>query len=62
MRSAVVVPIFFLFASLSHAQTPAVGGVAPSARLNDHTGAAIEVPVDGSWTVLAFYPRSATPG
>ncbi len=42
---------------------PVVGEPAPTFRLNDHTGRAATV--DGSsekWTVLAFFPKAATPG
>lgn len=46
---------------------PAVGDKAPAFRLNDHTGRAVRVapPKDGEegrWTVMAFFPKAATPG
>lgn len=46
------------------APAPAVGERAPSFRLNDHTGRAVELPVadEATWTVIAFYPKAATPG
>lgn len=47
------------------ATTPTVGQPAPTLRLNDHTGklAAVGgVQKDGAWTVIAFYPKAATPG
>jgi len=42
---------------------PAVGQKAPVFRLNDHTGRAVSVggPAE-TWTVVAFYPKAATPG
>jgi hypothetical protein len=42
----------------------AVGDKAPDARLNDQGGRAVRLSAswkDG-WTVLAFYPKAATPG
>ena len=44
-----------------------VGQPVPAFRLNDHTGAAVAIAADskvteGTWTVLAFYPKAATPG
>ncbi len=44
---------------------PAVGAPAPQFRLNDHAGHAVAVGgvrTDGKWTVVAFYPKAATPG
>ena len=43
---------------------PEIGKPAPTFRLNDHEGRAISIgPTDeASWTVLAFYPKAATPG
>ena len=46
---------------------PAVGDAAPALRLNDQHGQAVTVAppaqgTDGAWTVLAFYPKAATPG
>lgn len=46
---------------------PDVGDEVPTFRLNDHTGTAVRVaPPDegeeGSWTILAFFPKAATPG
>ena len=42
---------------------PAVGKPAPVVRLNDHTGAAVTIGGKAeTWTVLAFYPKAATPG
>ena len=40
---------------------PEIGKPAPTFRLNDHTGKAVEIG-PGSWTVLAFYPKAMTPG
>jgi peroxiredoxin Q/BCP len=42
---------------------PAVGKPAPSFRLNDQTGKLVTVGgAAKTWTVLAFYPKAATPG
>ena len=42
---------------------PQVGQAAPTFRLNDHTGAGVKVGGESeAWTVLAFYPKAATPG
>ena len=43
---------------------PVVGKPAPTFRLNDHEGKAVSVGAndDALWTVLAFYPKAATPG
>ena len=45
------------------AEELAVGSTAPSLRLNDQTGNATKLFDDKDrWTVLAFYPKAATPG
>lgn len=46
------------------AQTrPEVGKPAPTARLNDHKGAIVAVGgKQKNWSVLAFFPKAATPG
>ncbi|MGE3174825.1 MAG: hypothetical protein AB7O97_19500 [Planctomycetota bacterium] len=46
---------------------PAAGQPAPAFRLNDHTGKLVTIggPADrddAPWTVVAFYPKAATPG
>lgn len=42
---------------------PVVGKPAPTFRLNDHTGAAVNIGGESeTWTVMAFYPKAATPG
>ena len=43
---------------------PAVGEKAPTFRLNDQTGSAVSVGAneDGAWSIVAFYPKAATPG
>lgn len=43
--------------------TAGVGAPAPAFRLNDHGGKAVAVGGPAAkWTVLAFYPKAATPG
>ena len=43
---------------------PEVGKPAPTVRLNDERGKAVRLGpgADTGWTVLAFYPKAATPG
>jgi hypothetical protein len=42
---------------------PEVGKPAPSLRLNDHHGNIVELGGKrANWTVLAFFPKAATPG
>lgn len=44
-------------------QPPTVGEPAPVFRLNDQDGAAVAVGGQSqTWTVVAFYPKAATPG
>lgn len=46
-------------------ETPAVASVgapAPKIRLNDQSGTPIQFGSPDRWTVLAFFPRAATPG
>jgi len=39
------------------------GDAAPTFRLNNHTGKAISIGGKSeTWTVLAFFPKAATPG
>ena len=45
------------------AKRPEVGKVAPALRLNDHHGNIVELGGKRTnWTVLAFFPKAATPG
>ena len=45
------------------AKRPEVGKPAPALRLNDHHGNIVELPgKSANWTVLAFFPKAATPG
>ena len=43
---------------------PEVGKLAPIIRLNDHDGKAVQIKANDEerWTVLAFFPKAATPG
>jgi|SoiMethySBSTD1v2_1073268.scaffolds.fasta_scaffold5891717_2 cytochrome oxidase Cu insertion factor (SCO1/SenC/PrrC family) len=44
---------------------PTVGSAAPEFRLNDQQGHLVPLGTarsDGKWTVVAFYPKAATPG
>ena len=46
----------------ANAQQPDVGAVAPAIKCKDHLGRETSFPPAGSWAVLAFYPKAATPG
>jgi len=51
----------------THTTRPDVGDVAPTFRLNDQSGHAVRIAPpkqdeQGHWTVLAFFPKAATPG
>ena len=41
-----------------------VGAAAPSFRLNDQHGKAVSLEAhdEGQWTIVAFFPKSLTPG
>ena len=42
---------------------PVVGQAAAAFRLNDHTGRAVSVGGEAEhWSLLAFFPKAATPG
>ena len=42
---------------------PEIGKPAPAVRLNDHHGNIVELGGKRvNWTVLAFFPKAATPG
>jgi cytochrome oxidase Cu insertion factor (SCO1/SenC/PrrC family) len=48
----------------AEAQGPVIGKPAPDFRLNDQHGRAVRLSDygKGHWTVVAFYPKSDTPG
>jgi len=69
MKSALFLSAFMLLTLAMQdtpkatSKRPEVGKPAPAFRLNDHTGKI--VPFGGKhehWTVLAFFPKAATPG
>jgi hypothetical protein len=70
MKSLLILPILLLLtASLqgvpaSEQKRPEVGKPAPALRLNDHRGELVELggKKGTNWTVLAFFPKAATPG
>ena len=42
---------------------PKIGEAAPTFTLNDHDGKSVTIGGESDqWTVLAFYPKAATPG
>ena len=42
---------------------PVIGKAAPAIRLNDQNGKAVSVGGETDhWTILAFFPKAATPG
>ncbi len=70
MRSTLLATLFVCLPLLAQeptpkpeTSTPAVGKPAPVFRLNDHTGKAVAIGGEAkAWTVIAFYPKAATPG
>jgi len=68
MRFSLLLPALALLALAqdSHPKNPEkprIGAPAPHLRLNDHRGDIVELGVEReSWTVLAFFPKAATPG
>ena len=68
MRALWIVPLLALTAlvqdaSKSGQKKPEVGKPAPALRLNDHKGNIVELGGKrAGWTVLAFFPKAATPG
>lgn len=69
MRTHLLVPLLALLAvSVQDAPRPApkkpeVGKPAPALRLNDQNGKIVALGGKrASWTVLAFFPKAATPG
>jgi hypothetical protein len=70
MKSLPILPFLLLLtASLQGVPAPAqkrpeVGKPAPTLRLNDHRGELVELggKKSANWTVLAFFPKAATPG
>lgn len=45
------------------AKRPEVGKPAPTLRLNDHHGEIVELGTKREhWSVIAFFPKAATPG
>jgi hypothetical protein len=70
MKTLLLLPLFAflgagaLFVPQAGApKKPEVGKPAPSLRLNDHHGNIVELGGKRkNWTVLAFFPKAATPG
>jgi hypothetical protein len=69
MRSLLLAPLLCLLTASLHvvpqagAKKPEVGKPAPALRLNDHKGNIVELGGKrANWTVLAFFPKAATPG
>ena len=48
--------------AMASAQGPNIGATAPTIKCKDHRGVETSFPPAGSWAVLAFYPKAATPG
>jgi len=46
------------------AKMPEAGDAAPVFRLNDHEGDATTIggEQEGTWTIMAFFPKAMTPG
>ncbi len=72
MRNLLLSLVAGALLALQSAEAPKAAGVevgqmVPAFRLNDSTGRAVSVSApkpgeSGKWTVLAFYPKAATPG
>lgn len=73
MKSLLILPFLVLLtlglpgalqeAPRKAAQKPEVGKPVPALRLNDHHGNIVELGgAREHWTVLAFFPKAATPG
>jgi hypothetical protein len=69
MKSLWITPFLALLAmGVQEAPKPAmkkpeIGKPAPAVRLNDHHGNIVELGGKrANWTVLAFFPKAATPG
>ncbi|MFT5291984.1 MAG: hypothetical protein ACI8QS_002203 [Planctomycetota bacterium] len=63
----VAAPLAMLVQTDDPPARPVEGDTAPTARVNDQTGHAANLGGDHSddnsnWTVLAFFPKAATPG
>jgi len=68
MRFSLFLPVLAILAFAQDSDPkkpvrPRIGVPAPNLRLNDHRGEVVELSVEReSWTVLAFFPKAATPG
>lgn len=69
MKALLIAPLLaLLVVGLQDAAKPAmkkpeIGKPAPTVRLNDHHGNIVELGGKrANWTVLAFFPKAATPG
>jgi len=67
MKSLLLAPLLVLLTATvfvaPQAKRPEVGKPAPALRLNDHHGNIVELGGKrANWTVLAFFPKAATPG
>ena len=61
--TAAAAAALLLAAPQDETKGPEVGKPAPAFRLNDHEGNLVSVGGESDeWTVLAFYPKAATPG
>lgn len=55
--------IFVQDADEEHPKGPQIGEPAPVFRLNNHEGRAVAIGgASKTWTVVAFFPKAATPG
>lgn len=69
MRALLIAPLLALLTASVHlvpqdtSRKPEVGKPAPALRLNDQRGSIVELGGKRTnWTVLAFFPKAATPG
>jgi hypothetical protein len=69
MKPLLLIPFVMVLASTWQVaasggqKKPEVGKPAPALRLNDHHGNIVELGGKrANWSVLAFFPKAATPG
>jgi hypothetical protein len=69
MKLSSIAAVLALFIAVSQESSkqamkkPEIGKPAPAVRLNDHHGNIVELGGKrANWTVLAFFPKAATPG
>ena len=67
MKTLLLAPLLVLLTTgvrvMPQTKKPEIGKPAPVLRLNDHHGNIVELGAKrANWTVLAYFPKAATPG